>query len=532
MDPLATSLRRVRRRLAVQQWVRFSVKVLIVASTASCIWLLITKFFPALGDPVPVCLGLLGAGIVVASFFALFRRPSLLKAALEADKRLRLHERLTSSFQLAEVEGPMIEAVHLDARRHLARLDLRRNFPYRPPRSVRWLAIPLIVFGLAYLLLPEFDLTRYRERKAEAKVREEAMRVKVEKLKSAVRPLTKPVDEQVGDLADVATAVERVAENLESQEITEKQALARLANLTDEILKHREKLQTDSPMPKLAGDTNKLGLSREIANDIQSGRFGDAAQKTRELQEKLKKGDLNEKEMEKLADDLKKLADMLGGESSELGKALAEALGKTGKSLKMGDVKGALEAMEDMELSLEDIASILEQLGELDQMLVNLTEWQQDLLGPSDFCRNCGVGLKPCTGEGGQCKGCGPGHCCYGLCGTCGGWGIGPGMRGPGMGRGGQVGELPVLNETFKPALLPGDLTKGKVLATILQKGAPQEDAESTLEYVAEAFVEVRQEAEQALTKEEIPPGAKEFVRQYFGSLEPEQRTVQDAPSP
>ena len=100
------------------------------------------------------------------------------------------------------------------------------------------------------------------------------------------------------------------------------------------------------------------------------------------------------------------------------------------------------------------------------------------------------------------------------------------------MGRGGQVGELPDLNETFKPALLPGDLTKGKVLATVLQKGAPQEDAESTLEYVAEAFVEVRQEAEQALTKEEIPPGAKEFVRQYFGSLEPEQRTVQDAPSP
>jgi hypothetical protein len=61
MDPLVTSLRRVRRRLAVQQWVRFSIKVLILASTASCIWLVITRFFPALGDPVQVCLGLLSS---------------------------------------------------------------------------------------------------------------------------------------------------------------------------------------------------------------------------------------------------------------------------------------------------------------------------------------------------------------------------------------------------------------------------------------------------------------------------------------
>jgi hypothetical protein len=104
-------------------------------------------------------------------------------------------------------------------------------------------------------------------------------------------------------------------------------------------------------------------------------------------------------------------------------------------------------------------------------------------------------------------------------------------MGGTGMGRGNRVGELPDLNAGFKPTVLPGDLTKGKVLATILQKGAPQDDAESTLEYVTEAFVEVRQEAEQALTKEEIPPGAKEFVRQYFGSLEPEQSTVQGDPS-
>ncbi len=70
--------------------------------------------------------------------------------------------------------------------------------------------------------------------------------------------------------------------------------------------------------------------------------------------------------------------------------------------------------------------------------------------------------------------------------------------------------------------MLPGEMTKGKVLASIMRHAAPDENAESTVEYVSEALIQVQQQAEQALTKEEIPPGSREFVRQYFGSLEPE----------
>ena len=74
--------------------------------------------------------------------------------------------------------------------------------------------------------------------------------------------------------------------------------------------------------------------------------------------------------------------------------------------------------------------------------------------------------------------------------------------------------------------MLPGDMTKGKILAGIMQKAVPEEGAEPTQEFVVKTFESVQQEAEQALTKEEIPPAAKEYVRQYFGTLEPEEAGV------
>jgi hypothetical protein len=94
-------------------------------------------------------------------------------------------------------------------------------------------------------------------------------------------------------------------------------------------------------------------------------------------------------------------------------------------------------------------------------------------------------------------------------------------MGGPGQGAGNRVGDLPESSVGMSPSVAKGSVTKGKVLATIIQKTAPEGDAVASTEFIAGAFTKVKQEAEQALTKEEIPPGSREFVRQYFGALDP-----------
>ncbi len=510
-DPLIAALRKVRLRLGLGRWVSYTVTSLLISATAACIWVLLTRLFPQLGDAAYPALVLIGAGYLIATVWAIWRRPTLLDAALAADARMGLRERLTTSLELAGGDGAMVDAVHADARRHLERLDVRRQFRLVTSRAMRWVYVPLLLLGLSYTLLPEFDVFGHRERQAEAKAREQAVAIKVERIRSAAEPLRDKSGDAGGALSDMTVEIDGLADDLASEAITEKQAMARLANLADEVQRRRQGLSEENPMPKLAADLAKLGMARELASALQEGRMKDAAQKASELAKKLREGKLSEKELKELGRDLKKLAEMLGSKT-ELGAALAEALAKVSAAMESGDMDAAQDALKGVELSLEDLQSILDQLQQMDVVMASFKEWKQDFMGLSEYCRVCGTKL--C--EGGRCQSCGS---CTGACS-----GMGLGLRGAGRGAGNRLGEIPDVEVGLKPTLAKGPLTKGKMLADILQRTAPEMGEEPTAEFIAGAFVELQQEAEQALTQEEIPQGSKEFVRQYFGSLEPEGR--------
>ncbi len=486
MDSLVIALSKLRRRLSLHQWLYFTVLSLVYSSSLSCLWLLCTRLFPGLGNPIPICGGLVVLGFVVAAVLAWVRRPLLIDAALAADRRLGLKERFTSSLELAQAEGPMISELHADARAHLGRLNVRRDFPMVGPKNLRWAYVPLLLFGVAYLFLPELDLFGFEARRAEARAKIEKVRMRVQRLKKDAKPLEEAAAvAEGGPLADAAALVDRVTDQLDRGVITEKQALAKLTDLRDALQRQYAHLNESNPRPKLAKAKN-FGVAQDIASAIQKDRFGDAAQKVRELQKKLKEGNLSKQELEAMAQDLQKLARLLGVQNAVLAEALAEAA----QCLEMGNCEHAAFALADVELSLEDLASILEQL---------------DQLAKAGFCLGC---------------------CMNGLCGGIGPWRpgesdrFGRGMGGPGHGRGGGVGDLPDVNGSFDPSLLPGPMTQGKILMSIEQRAAPEEDAEPTIDYIQGAFIEARQEAEQALEQEEIPRGSREFVRQYFGTLE------------
>jgi hypothetical protein len=268
----------------------------------------------------------------------------------------------------------------------------------------------------------------------------------------------------------VTAQVEEMAEGLRDNALNEKQALARLTSLTSEIERRREALAENNPMPKLVGEPEGLEALQELAEALKEGRVDEALKKTKELIEKLNDGNLSEEEREKLAEDLQKLSDMLGGDSSQSARSLRQALMQAARALRAAQPGRALEAMEGVRMNLEDLQSILEQLEAMEGVSENLKAWASAAL------QNLGE------------------------------YGEGPGMGGPGRGQGTPVGDLPDIQAGFQPTISPGPTTKGKMLADILQRVAPAEDAESNVELLSNAFVQVRQE----------------FVRQYFGALEPE----------
>lgn len=526
MDSMIIALRRVRLRLTLQRWIHYFVAAALAGLSLSTAGLLVTKLFPLLPLGPTALPVVTAASLLFASVWAIVRRPTLLEAALEADRRMELQERLTSSLTLADVDSPMVTALHADARAQLAGKDVAKAFPLHPPRMIRWLAAPILALGIT-ALLPQFDLFRFQERAVLAKTQEEVRKVGAERLKAAAKPLKENIPlAKAGELGQVSLALERMADQLASGELSEKQALAKVNALTDELQKTREALRQTTERPRFPDNMNEYGATRSLAKSLQEGNFAEAAKEAKRLQERLGKGQLGADEKKRLAEELKKLSEQTMSNPMGPKNALNQALAKASEGLNPASMgQEALEAMEGLEMSLEDLASAMEQLQKLDSAMTKLAEWQQERLGPSQFCRLCGNKLKACkSGKKVECSGCGEGFECQGLCGSCGskGRGDGPGMGGEGRGEGNTTGPLPDVPHDFQPTVLSGPVTPGKVLADLLQRTAPDRHVEPTAEFVTDALVEVQQQAEQALAKEEIPAGSKEFVRQYFGSLEQE----------
>ena len=489
MDLVVSTLKRVRRRLFVQRWLHLTFISLIYTSSISCLWLVLTRFLPILGKPEPVCLGVVVAGCLVAGTLAIRRRPALVDAALAADHRVGLKERLTSSLELAHVENAMVAELHEDARRHLDQIDIRRDFAIHLPQSSRWLVLPVLLLGVCNVFLPEFDLFGMKARQAEARAKTERIQTAVQRLREEIKPLEAAVPlPESSPLEETKALVDKVSTQLERGEITEKQALAKLVDLRDALKERTNEANAGVPKPKVAASTMNPGIAKDVANDIEKGKFGEAAQKIQAMKEKLEKGELNKKEAEKAAQDLKQLAKMLGNQNA----AMSEALSEMAQALEMGDPKQAAAAMAKMDLSLKDLESMLQQLDQLAKAQACLSK-----------CKNC-LSKIPCIGDWAE--------------GETNRRGIGMGK--PGKGQGGNVGDLPQINAKFDPSLLPGKMVPGKVLMSIEQKAAPETGEESTIEYTQQTFVQAQQQAEQALEQEEIPRGSREFVRQYFGTLE------------
>ena len=512
MDPLKVMLRRVARRLAFHQWVVFTATMLFYSSCVALTWVVLTRLFPMLGDALWVSVGVLGAGVLGALVWTWRRRPSLVRAALETDRRLGLGERLTSSLELKDVQSPMVEALHADARRRLDGLSFREQFPLRIRGLARWSFVPLLALGLAYVFLPTYDLLGHRERIAEAKAKEQARVVQAERLEAAKQSIEKDAAGADAVDAEILASIDAMAAELGTGQITEKQAFAKLSNVVEAIEKQRAELAAKDPIPQLQGDMNQFDAARDMAMAMQEGRMDDAAKKAAEIAKKLHDKNLSEADKKKLAKEMNALSKLAGGRNSELGKALAKAAAALGE----GNPEDAAKALEELALSLEDIQSILDQMNQLAEMKAKLGEWKNSMLGPSEFCRYCGTKLGEC--EGGSCDKPG-GHTHHGACARCVG---GAGLRGPGQGAGGILGELPEIDTAFKPSVAGGPMTKGRMLADIIQRTAPEQGQQPTVENLSGAFVQVQQEAEQALTQEEIPIASKEYVRRYFGSLEPE----------
>lgn len=542
MSPLHAQLNQVRKRIWAQMGVACLSTALLCTASLACVWLVICRFFPVIPYTLEGAGLLLFFGVATALVIAWRQRPDIRTAALAADERLGLRERLTSSLELEGHQHPMVEAVHKDALKHLGLLQARRDFPLFPTRRTKLAIIPILLFGVGYVLLPEFDLFGYQERALEAKVQMAERQKKAERLDKVAKALKAPEKMPVGGLDTKALELESLSEKLQEGKISEKQALAKVQDLRESIQQEKQALENKAQLNQSLGKAAESPEMKGLSKDLQQGNVGEAQKKIEELKKKLETGKLPLEEKNKLASELKEMAKELSKPgSTQVDAALAAALAKAAAALDANSPEGLKDAADALALTEKDLASVKEQLAQLDSAMATMKAFEKSMMGKSPFCRTCGAKLGKCE-MGGKCQGTCEGKDCSGQCksGQCKGGGEGQGsgmgqsfqkglalnrgkgagLGGPGQGRGNQVGELPDVNVSLTPTMLPGQVQDGKMLASIMQKTAPETDAASNVQVISGAVVQAQQEAEEALTREEIPRGSEEFVRQYFGTLE------------
>ena len=92
---------------------------------------------------------------------------------------------------------------------------------------------------------------------------------------------------------------------------------------------------------------------------------------------------------------------------------------------------------------------------------------------------------------------------------------------------GGEVGLLRDDPVDFKPSKIKGMRSKSKPLGIYFTRGAGKVGKSKVKQ--TQVVREFKAAAEEALTRERIPQGYKNYIRQYFNTIEPEKKQAQKA---
>ncbi len=396
MRSIRSRLGVVRRRLHANRFLEALFLDLLVALGVFAVYLLVHQLIAVPVSPLHVFAGLIGASLLLSLIRGgLLGRASLFGAAVVADEKLALKERVSSAVYLEEnrgrrgdgdVEGWQ-ELIERDGARAISNAPLGASFPVRLPRTALWALGVLLLTLLIPIAVEQQDLLGWRtSREAHAKMREEVTReiedltqseefTELEQLAAdSEDPAMKELLEAIRKLEEEQAKNEEQTPGAdvekEAGDAVKKDALVKLSRLEDLIKEQANR-----------GDFEKL---REFLDDMRAARIDPSAE-TAALQKALKDGDLAKagEALDKLAEKLKELEEKqksgaLSEEELERLKKLKRELGALGRSSamlsKLGNGLGGLSGLDSQNLSQRDLAQMLQNL---DQMSLSLQSLQQ-----------------------------------------------------------------------------------------------------------------------------------------------------------
>ena len=288
------------------QFLRYSLQALFYLLILSALCLLA---FPGLHTAL-VSASLFGASLTIGAALAYSRQPTKGVLAKHMDDAAGLKDSVSSAVELMPAKSPMVVALTQDALHAMGRTSTAEVLPFRLPREMWCLPLPLVLV-IGTLLLPSREpiSTPDPEFTAAAQSRLGLLEALLES--GSRDPLSSPQK-------DIRKELEDLKAQLAAGTLDRKDTQAQVAEILDKFQLERTAQEAqEKRLRQLAAKLPDLAASQEIHDLLDFGAFQEALNKLKEniaqLEESLAKGEnseLSEIELEKLKELLEKLKEL------------------------------------------------------------------------------------------------------------------------------------------------------------------------------------------------------------------------------
>jgi chemotaxis protein histidine kinase CheA len=421
MDKIERQVATARRRMVIQQFLGFVTWSLCAALLIALVGLSVRKIWVIQVDMSLWIWGWVGGslvfGLLVAAVWTYFARRAPIEAAIEIDQRFQLKERVSSALSLsaADVQTEAGRALLDDAVRSVDRIDVRDSFPVR----VTWHALlPFLPAALIFALVmfvPDAQPEKIVEAAAKSGQESEQVKRSAKELQKRLerakeKASSKGLDDAELLFKQLQNGISDVANR---NDMDRKKALVKINDLAQTIEQRRKRFGGADKMRDKLNQLKDLaqGPAGKITQAMKEGDFQKALDELKNLQDKLRNGELNAEDKQQLAEQLQqlqnKLQDMVNaheqakrdlqeeiqrkkdaGDLHEAGKLqqqldalnqmndqmnqlqkMAEGLGQCQQCMQNGDAQGAAAQLDQLAESLQDMQNELDQLETLNEML-------------------------------------------------------------------------------------------------------------------------------------------------------------------
>ncbi len=396
MAPLQKQVLAAQRRLWLNRWLRLWGWALFAAAA---LWtgLLISNRLFALQLPMrAAALMALGVSLIASIVWLLLTREREMSAAVALDDAAHLKERASTGLYATKVKAdPFAQAVVADAERAVAGLSARKVLPVQWSRSLSWSITTMLVAAAVSLWLPEFDLLKRREAKADAGARKAAVdqiRSVVAKPVSAIAQVAEKnpdlaVDEQLKALEDAMRG-----DAAKDPDVLRREATKQLDRLQD-ALKDKANSERFKALDETKKRFKQIGESSDPKNELgklmeqmAAGNFEAAQKELKQLQEKLAKRSHDHPADARKAEEIQKQLNTLAKKMEASAKDEQSAREMKNAGLSEKDVQRVLDALakkdsKQLEKLAEEMADRMKERGvskeQIKQMMDRAAQRQQ-----------------------------------------------------------------------------------------------------------------------------------------------------------